>query len=99
MSFTRIMEEAARQDVSLTLAKLAVMEQIMVSPKSMNDLAKAAQHSTAAATGLVDCLEKQGLAQRCPTYKDLRIRMVQPTIHGREVFDRILNAQAEEVES
>lgn len=99
MNFTRIMEEAARQGVSLTLAKLAVMEQIMDAPKSMTDLAKAAQHSTAAATGLVDCLEKQGLAQRCPTHKDLRRWMVQPTPHGREVFDRILETQAEEVMS
>jgi DNA-binding MarR family transcriptional regulator len=49
---------------------------------SMSDIAQRMGHTTAAATGLVDRLEKLGLASRIHAIEDRRKVFVQPTTKG-----------------
>ena len=56
---------------------------------TMTDISKKMGHSTAAATGLVDRLEKLGYVQRLHASDDRRKVMVQITRKGRELVDRI----------
>lgn len=56
---------------------------------TMTDISKKMGHSTAAATGLVDRLEKLGYVQRLHASEDRRKVMVQITKKGIELVDRI----------
>lgn len=56
---------------------------------TMTDISKKMGHSTAAATGLVDRLEKLGYVQRLHASEDRRKVMVQITHKGVELVERI----------
>jgi DNA-binding MarR family transcriptional regulator len=56
---------------------------------TMTDISKKMGHSTAAATGLVDRLEKLGYVQRLHAQEDRRKVMVQITRKGIDLVDRI----------
>jgi DNA-binding MarR family transcriptional regulator len=56
---------------------------------TMTDISRKMGHSTAAATGLVDRLEKLGYVQRLHASEDRRKVMVQITRKGIELVDRI----------
>ena len=56
---------------------------------TMTDISKKMGHSTAAATGLVDRLEKLGYVQRLHASEDRRKVMVQITKKGIELVERI----------
>ena len=56
---------------------------------TMTDISKKMGHSTAAATGLVDRLEKLGYVQRLHASEDRRKVMVQITRKGIDLVDRI----------
>ncbi len=56
---------------------------------TMTDISKKMGHSTAAATGLVDRLEKLGYVQRLHASEDRRKVMVQITQKGVELVERI----------
>lgn len=56
---------------------------------TMTDISKKMGHSTAAATGLVDRLEKLGYVQRLHASEDRRKVMVQITRKGIELVDRM----------
>ncbi|MEZ5299631.1 MAG: MarR family transcriptional regulator [Verrucomicrobiales bacterium] len=56
---------------------------------TMTDIAKKMGHSTAAATGLVDRLEKLGYVQRLHASDDRRKVMVQITRKGMELVQRM----------
>jgi len=56
---------------------------------TMTDISKKMGHSTAAATGLVDRLEKLGYVQRLHASEDRRKVMVQITRKGIELVERI----------
>ena len=56
---------------------------------TMTDISKKMGHSTAAATGLVDRLEKLGYFQRLHASEDRRKVMVQITHKGVELVERI----------
>ena len=58
---------------------------------TMSDIAKKMGHSTAAATGLVDRLEKLGYVQRLHAADDRRKVMVQITRKGIEMVGRLRN--------
>jgi DNA-binding MarR family transcriptional regulator len=55
----------------------------------MTDISKKMGHSTAAATGLVDRLEKLGYVQRLHATEDRRKVMVQITRKGIDLVDRM----------
>ena len=55
----------------------------------MTDISKKMGHSTAAATGLVDRLEKLGYVQRLHAQDDRRKVMVQITRKGIDLVERI----------
>jgi DNA-binding MarR family transcriptional regulator len=55
----------------------------------MTDISKKMGHSTAAATGLVDRLEKLGYVQRLHASEDRRKVMVQITRKGIDLVERI----------
>ena len=56
---------------------------------TMTDISKKMGHSTAAATGLVDRLEKLGYVQRLHAQDDRRKVMVQITRKGIDLVERI----------
>ncbi|MBP7950592.1 MAG: MarR family transcriptional regulator [Verrucomicrobiales bacterium] len=56
---------------------------------TMTDISKKMGHSTAAATGLVDRLEKLGYVQRLHAQEDRRKVMVQITRKGIDLVERI----------
>jgi DNA-binding MarR family transcriptional regulator len=56
---------------------------------TMTDISKKMGHSTAAATGLVDRLEKLGYVQRLHASEDRRKVMVQVTRKGIDLVERI----------
>ena len=56
---------------------------------TMTDIAKKMGHSTAAATGLVDRLEKLGYVQRLHASDDRRKVMVQITRKGIDLVDKM----------
>ncbi|MES2705896.1 MAG: MarR family transcriptional regulator [Verrucomicrobiota bacterium] len=56
---------------------------------TMTDISKKMDHSTAAATGLVDRLEKLGYVQRTHASEDRRKVMVQITRKGVDLVDRM----------
>ena len=56
---------------------------------TMTDISKKMGHSTAAATGLVDRLEKLGYVQRLHASEDRRKVMVQITRKGIDLVDRM----------
>jgi len=56
---------------------------------TMSDIAKKMGHSTAAATGLVDRLEKLGYVERLHAADDRRKVMVQITSKGEELVSRL----------
>ncbi len=66
---------------------------------TMTDIAKKMGHSTAAATGLVDRLEKLGSVQRLHAAEDRRKVMVQITRKGIELVKRLRNNIAESITS
>ena len=59
---------------------------------TMTDISKKMGHSTAAATGLVDRLEKLGYVQRLHAADDRRKVMVQITRKGIEMVTRLRNS-------
>ena len=63
----------------------------------MTDISKKMGHSTAAATGLVDRLEKLGYVQRLHAADDRRKVMVQITRKGIEMVTRLRNSIAESI--
>lgn len=66
---------------------------------TMTDIAKKMGHSTAAATGLVDRLEKLGYVQRLHAADDRRKVMVQITRKGIELVKRLRDVIAKSVTS
>lgn len=64
---------------------------------TMTDISKKMGHSTAAATGLVDRLEKLGYVQRLHAADDRRKVMVQITRKGIELVGRLRNAIADSI--
>ncbi len=64
---------------------------------TMTDISKKMGHSTAAATGLVDRLEKLGYVQRLHAADDRRKVMVQITRKGIELVGRLRNLIAESI--
>jgi DNA-binding MarR family transcriptional regulator len=64
---------------------------------TMTDISKKMGHSTAAATGLVDRLEKLGYVQRLHAADDRRKVMVQITRKGIEMVTRLRNSIAESI--
>ena len=64
---------------------------------TMTDISKKMGHSTAAATGLVDRLEKLGYVQRLHAADDRRKVMVQITRKGIELVSRLRNLIAESI--
>ena len=66
---------------------------------TMTDISKKMGHSTAAATGLVDRLEKLGYVQRLHAADDRRKVMVQITRKGIDLVNRLRNAIAENISS
>ena len=63
----------------------------------MTDISKKMGHSTAAATGLVDRLEKLGYVQRLHAADDRRKVMVQITRKGIEMVGRLRNSIADSI--
>jgi DNA-binding MarR family transcriptional regulator len=66
---------------------------------TMTDIAKKMGHSTAAATGLVDRLEKLGYVQRLHAADDRRKVMVQITKKGIELVKRLRNVISKSITS
>ncbi len=66
---------------------------------TMTDIAKKMGHSTAAATGLVDRLEKLGYVQRLHAADDRRKVMVQITKKGIDLVKRLRNVIAKSITS
>lgn len=66
---------------------------------TMTEISNKMGHSTAAATGLVDRLEKLGYVQRLHAADDRRKVMVQITRKGIELVTRLRNAIAENISS
>ena len=64
---------------------------------TMTDISKKMGHSTAAATGLVDRLEKLGYVQRLHAADDRRKVMVQITRKGIDLVTRLRNIIAENI--
>ena len=64
---------------------------------TMTDISKKMGHSTAAATGLVDRLEKLGYVQRLHAADDRRKVMVQITRKGIELVSRLRNIIADSI--
>jgi DNA-binding MarR family transcriptional regulator len=64
---------------------------------TMTDISKKMGHSTAAATGLVDRLEKLGYVQRLHAADDRRKVMVQITRKGIEMVSRLRNTIADSI--
>ncbi len=64
---------------------------------TMTDISKKMGHSTAAATGLVDRLEKLGYVQRLHAADDRRKVMVQITRKGIEMVSRLRTAIADSI--
>lgn len=64
---------------------------------TMTDIAKKMGHSTAAATGLVDRLEKLGYVQRLHAADDRRKVMVQITRKGIELVGKLRNVIADNI--
>ena len=64
---------------------------------TMTDISKKMGHSTAAATGLVDRLEKLGYVQRLHAADDRRKVMVQITRKGIELVNRLRNIIADNI--
>lgn len=64
---------------------------------TMTDISKKMGHSTAAATGLVDRLEKLGYVQRLHAADDRRKVMVQITRKGIEMVGRLRNLIADSI--
>ncbi|MAS94226.1 MAG: MarR family transcriptional regulator [Verrucomicrobiales bacterium] len=64
---------------------------------TMTDISKKMGHSTAAATGLVDRLEKLGYVQRLHAADDRRKVMVQITRKGIEMVSRLRNVIADSI--
>ncbi len=66
---------------------------------TMTDISKKMSHSTAAATGLVDRLEKLGYVQRLHDASDRRKVIVQITRKGTELVGKLRNVIAESISS
>src|SRR5690606_38236079 len=64
---------------------------------TMTDISKKMGHSTAAATGVVDRLEKLGYVQRLHAADDRREVMVQTTGKGIEMVNRLRNYIADSI--
>lgn len=64
---------------------------------TMTDISKKMGHSTAAATGLVDRLEKLGYVQRLHAAEDRRKVMVQITRKGLELVNRLRDVIASNI--
>ncbi len=64
---------------------------------TMTDIAKKMGHSTAAATGLVDRLEKLGYVQRLHAAEDRRKVMVQISRKGMDLVNRMRDGIAEDI--
>lgn len=64
---------------------------------TMTDISKKMGHSTAAATGLVDRLEKLGYVERLHAAEDRRKVMVQITQKGIEIVNALRNAIANNI--
>lgn len=64
---------------------------------TMTDISKKMGHSTAAATGLVDRLEKLGYVQRLHAADDRRKVMVQITRKGIELVSKLRNTIADNI--
>ncbi|MEM1294195.1 MAG: MarR family transcriptional regulator [Verrucomicrobiota bacterium] len=64
---------------------------------TMTDISKKMGHSTAAATGLVDRLEKLGYVQRLHAADDRRKVMVQITRKGLDLVNRMRDGIADDI--
>jgi DNA-binding MarR family transcriptional regulator len=64
---------------------------------SMTDISKKMGHSTAAATGMVDRLEKLGYVERLHSAEDRRQVLVQITKNGIEILGKVRGIIAKEI--
>jgi DNA-binding MarR family transcriptional regulator len=64
---------------------------------TMTDIARKMGHSTAAATGLVDRMEKLGYLERTHAIDDRRKVMVRVTTKGNELVNQLRGALAQQV--
>lgn len=58
----------------------------------MHELGELLLVSRANTTGLIDCLERRGLAERFPSEDDRRVRLARLTRNGRALLESILPA-------
>lgn len=72
---------AVRHDLTPVQAKLLCI--VADNPRGMGDLAQCFGVEKAALTGLVDRVERRGLATRSPVLRDRRALQVAPTATGR----------------
>lgn len=61
---------------------------------TMTEVARFSSHSTAAATGLIDGLERAGVVERFRLHTDRRVVQVRLTEGGLQFFDRPMEAVA-----
>ncbi|HEU5038342.1 MAG TPA: MarR family transcriptional regulator [Nocardioides sp.] len=79
----RVRHAIARR-AGLTETDLVAMEHLLDTPVGPGDLARLLDVTTAAATGLVDRLERRGHVERHPHDSDRRRTTVEVTASGRE---------------
>jgi DNA-binding MarR family transcriptional regulator len=85
----RLSEELAPGQVSFPQFFLLGHIESQREPLSMSEIAEKMSHSTAAATGLVDRLEKLGYVQRTHAVNDRRKVLVKITKKGSSLVERI----------
>ena len=85
----RLSEELAPGQVSFPQFFLLAHIGAQTKPLSMSEIADKMNHSTAAATGLVDRLENLGYVQRTHAANDRRKVLVKITRKGHALVDRI----------
>lgn len=91
MIFANLLKAIRVADESLTLTTLAALEAAERNLR-MVDAAVFAGHSTAAATGLVDRMERRGLIIRQPRNGDRRVHELALTKKGQECLQAARNA-------
>ena len=83
-NFTTLQHSLRKQ--GLNLQQLVILQSI---PKSMTELSRLLQSSTANATGLIDHLESKHLVSRSHDKADRRKITVHPTDKAKEVLQTI----------
>ncbi len=77
-----------------SLSALSALYWIAIRGRTMGELSTKLKVSRAAATGTVDKLEREGLAERCRDEEDRRCITVVPTASGRAIAQRVFAVSA-----